>query len=155
MCDEHFQQSRMMQQDSVYFILDSGCDSVTDTETEDEKNPVDSHRLAMSEEHESSKSTGDCPVVQPKRIQCGVLYVDSLGYVLTVSWCNPLCCFAYSLHPIISALQAWKLVLNSSSVIFLFSPLSTMSRVSWAWLPRPRSSLVACSAQCCLGCGVT
>ncbi|NXT05425.1 BCAP protein, partial [Prunella fulvescens] len=51
---------------------DSGCDSVTDTETEDEKNPVDSHRLAMSEEHGSSKSTGDCPVVQPSRIQCGV-----------------------------------------------------------------------------------
>ncbi|NXK58545.1 BCAP protein, partial [Sylvietta virens] len=51
---------------------DSGCDCVTDTETEDEKNPVDSHRLAMSEEHESSESTGDHPVVQPQRIQCGV-----------------------------------------------------------------------------------
>nr|XP_005481353.1 phosphoinositide 3-kinase adapter protein 1 isoform X1 [Zonotrichia albicollis] len=51
---------------------DSGCDSVTDTETEDEKNPADSHRLAMSEEHGSSRSTGDCPVVQPSRIQCGV-----------------------------------------------------------------------------------
>lgn len=56
---------------------------MTDTETEDEKNPIDSHRLAMSEEHESSKSAGDHPVVQPKRIQCGVLYVLSLGYVLT------------------------------------------------------------------------
>lgn len=56
---------------------------MTDTETEDEKNPVDSHKLAMSEEHESSRSTGDCPVVQPNRIQCGVLYVHSLGYVLT------------------------------------------------------------------------
>uniref|UniRef100_A0A8C3V2N4 Phosphoinositide 3-kinase adapter protein 1 n=1 Tax=Catharus ustulatus TaxID=91951 RepID=A0A8C3V2N4_CATUS len=51
---------------------DSGCDSVTDTETEDEKNPADSHRFAMSEEHESSRSTGDRPVVQPSRIQCGV-----------------------------------------------------------------------------------
>ncbi|NWW86222.1 BCAP protein, partial [Rhynochetos jubatus] len=51
---------------------DSGCDSVTDTETEDEKNPVYSHRLAMSEEHGSSKRTGDHPVVQPDRIQCGV-----------------------------------------------------------------------------------
>ncbi|KAM9611616.1 phosphoinositide 3-kinase adapter protein 1 isoform 2-T3 [Morphnus guianensis] len=51
---------------------DSGCDSVTDTETEDEKNPVYSHRLAMSEEHGSSKSTGDHPVVQPDRIRCGV-----------------------------------------------------------------------------------
>ncbi|XP_059677307.1 LOW QUALITY PROTEIN: phosphoinositide 3-kinase adapter protein 1 [Gavia stellata] len=51
---------------------DSGCDSVTDTETEDEKNPVYSHRLAMSEEYESSKSTGDHPVVQPDRIRCGV-----------------------------------------------------------------------------------
>ncbi|KAJ7400982.1 Phosphoinositide 3-kinase adapter protein 1 [Pitangus sulphuratus] len=51
---------------------DSGCDSVTDTETEDEKNPAYSHSLAMSEEHGSSKSTGDHPVVQPDRIQCGV-----------------------------------------------------------------------------------
>ncbi|NWW54936.1 BCAP protein, partial [Pedionomus torquatus] len=51
---------------------DSGCDSVTDTETEDEKNPLYSHRLAMSEEHGSSKSTGDHPVVQPERIRCGV-----------------------------------------------------------------------------------
>ncbi|KAM6265134.1 phosphoinositide 3-kinase adapter protein 1 isoform 2-T3 [Spheniscus humboldti] len=51
---------------------DSGCDSVTDTETEDEKNPVYSHRLAMSGEHGSSKSTGDHPVVQPDRIRCGV-----------------------------------------------------------------------------------
>ncbi|KAK2523543.1 Tm9sf3 [Columba guinea] len=51
---------------------DSGCDSVTDTETEDEKNPVYPHRLAMSEGHGSSKSTGDHPVVQPDRIRCGV-----------------------------------------------------------------------------------
>ncbi|XP_071667985.1 phosphoinositide 3-kinase adapter protein 1 isoform X2 [Patagioenas fasciata] len=51
---------------------DSGCDSVTDTETEDEKNPVYSHRLAMSEGHGSSKSTGDHLVVQPDRIRCGV-----------------------------------------------------------------------------------
>ncbi|NWQ68789.1 BCAP protein, partial [Neopipo cinnamomea] len=51
---------------------DSGCDSVTDTETEDEKNPAYSHSLAMSEEHRSSKSTRDHPVVQPDRIQCGV-----------------------------------------------------------------------------------
>ncbi|NXO48925.1 BCAP protein, partial [Aramus guarauna] len=51
---------------------DSGCDSVTDTETEDEKNPTYSHRLAMSEEYGSSKSTGDHPVVQPDRIRCGV-----------------------------------------------------------------------------------
>lgn len=76
----------------ICFILDSGCDSVTDTETEDEKNPIYSHRLAMSEEHGSSKSTGDHPVVQPDRIRCGVLYVHSLGYVVTVGWCNPLCC---------------------------------------------------------------
>lgn len=91
-CDKHFQQRGVLQQDCVYFILDSGCDSVTDTETEDEKNPADSHRFAMSEEHESSRSTGDRPVVQPSRIQCGVLYVHSLGYVLIMSWCNPLCC---------------------------------------------------------------
>ncbi|XP_054687798.1 phosphoinositide 3-kinase adapter protein 1 isoform X1 [Grus americana] len=51
---------------------DSGCDSVTDTETEDEKNPTYSHRLAMSEEYGSSRSTGDHPVVQPDRIRCGV-----------------------------------------------------------------------------------
>ncbi|NWI54902.1 BCAP protein, partial [Calyptomena viridis] len=51
---------------------DSGCDSVTDTETEDEKNPAYSCRLAMNEEHGSSRSTGDHPVVQPDRIQCGV-----------------------------------------------------------------------------------
>uniref|UniRef100_A0A8B9M1N8 Phosphoinositide 3-kinase adapter protein 1 n=1 Tax=Accipiter nisus TaxID=211598 RepID=A0A8B9M1N8_9AVES len=51
---------------------DSGCDSVTDTETEDEKNPVYSHRLDMSEEHGSSKSTGDHLVVQPDHIRCGV-----------------------------------------------------------------------------------
>ncbi|XP_008946761.1 PREDICTED: phosphoinositide 3-kinase adapter protein 1-like, partial [Merops nubicus] len=51
---------------------DSGCDSVTDTETEDEKNPVYSHRLAMSEEHGSSKRTGGHLVVQPDRIRCGV-----------------------------------------------------------------------------------
>lgn len=65
---------------------------MTDTETEDEKNPVYSHRLAMSGEHGSSKSTGDHPVVQPDRIRCGVLYVHSLGYVLSVGWCNLLCC---------------------------------------------------------------
>lgn len=92
-CDKHFQQRGVRQQDCLYFILDSGCDSVTDTETEDEKNPADSHRLTMSEEHGSSRSTGDCPVVQPSRIQCGVLYVHSLGYVPTVSCCSPLCCF--------------------------------------------------------------
>uniref|UniRef100_A0A672TLC2 Phosphoinositide-3-kinase adaptor protein 1 n=1 Tax=Strigops habroptila TaxID=2489341 RepID=A0A672TLC2_STRHB len=51
---------------------DSGCDSVTDTETEDEKNLIYSHRLAMSDEHGSSKSTGDHLVVQPDRIRCGV-----------------------------------------------------------------------------------
>ncbi|XP_035400987.1 phosphoinositide 3-kinase adapter protein 1 isoform X1 [Cygnus atratus] len=51
---------------------DSGCDSVTDTETEDEKNPVYSCRLAMNEEHGSSKSTADHLVVQPDRIRCGV-----------------------------------------------------------------------------------
>ncbi|XP_062462679.1 phosphoinositide 3-kinase adapter protein 1 isoform X1 [Pezoporus occidentalis] len=48
---------------------DSGCDSVTDTETENEKNLIDSHRLAMSDE---PKSTGDHLVVQPDRIRCGV-----------------------------------------------------------------------------------
>uniref|UniRef100_A0A8B9ZHP5 Phosphoinositide 3-kinase adapter protein 1 n=1 Tax=Anas platyrhynchos TaxID=8839 RepID=A0A8B9ZHP5_ANAPL len=51
---------------------DSGCDSVTDTETEDEKNPVYSCSLAMNEEHGSSTSTVDHPVVQPDRIRCGV-----------------------------------------------------------------------------------
>ncbi|NXN92428.1 BCAP protein, partial [Rhinopomastus cyanomelas] len=51
---------------------DSGCDSVTDTETEDEKNPGYCHRLAMSEEHGSSKSMGNHLVVQPDRIRCGV-----------------------------------------------------------------------------------
>ncbi|NXH14238.1 BCAP protein, partial [Bucco capensis] len=51
---------------------DSGCDSVTDTETEDEKQPVYSHRLNMSEEHGSLKSSGEHPVVQPARIRCGV-----------------------------------------------------------------------------------
>ncbi|KAI1236391.1 hypothetical protein IHE44_0001683 [Lamprotornis superbus] len=57
---------------AVEKAISEGCDSVTDTETEDEKNPADSQRLAMSEEHESSESTGDGPVVQPSRIQCGV-----------------------------------------------------------------------------------
>lgn len=61
---------------------------MTDTETEDEKNLIDSHRLAMSDKHGSSKSTGDHLVVQPDRIQCGVLYVYSLGYILTMSWSN-------------------------------------------------------------------
>lgn len=65
---------------------------MTDTETEDEKNPVYCDRLAMSEEHGLYKSTRDHPVVQPDRIRCGVLYVHSVGYVLTVGWCNPLCC---------------------------------------------------------------
>ncbi|NWX89383.1 BCAP protein, partial [Nothoprocta ornata] len=51
---------------------DSGCDSVTDTEAEDEKNPTYSSTLAMNEEHGSSKSTGDHPVVQPDHIRCGV-----------------------------------------------------------------------------------
>ncbi|XP_067995855.1 phosphoinositide 3-kinase adapter protein 1 [Melanerpes formicivorus] len=51
---------------------DSGCDSVTDTETEEEKNPVYSRRLAMSEEHGSCKSTGNHLVVQPDRIRCGM-----------------------------------------------------------------------------------
>uniref|UniRef100_A0A8C9EY73 Phosphoinositide 3-kinase adapter protein 1 n=1 Tax=Pavo cristatus TaxID=9049 RepID=A0A8C9EY73_PAVCR len=57
---------------------DSGCDSVTDTETEDEKNSVYSCQLAMNEEHESSKSTGEHLVVQPDHIRCGVLYVHTL-----------------------------------------------------------------------------
>ncbi|NXD15095.1 BCAP protein, partial [Nothocercus nigrocapillus] len=51
---------------------DSGCDSVTDTEAEDEKNPAYSSTLAMNEEHGSSKSAGDHPVVQPDHIRCGV-----------------------------------------------------------------------------------
>lgn len=51
---------------------DSGCDSVTDTETEDEKTSVYSCQLAMNEEHESSKSTGEHLVVQPDHIRCGV-----------------------------------------------------------------------------------
>ncbi|XP_064370006.1 phosphoinositide 3-kinase adapter protein 1 isoform X2 [Dromaius novaehollandiae] len=51
---------------------DSGCDSVTDTEAEDEKNPDYSSRLAMNEEYGSSKSMGDYPVVQPDHIRCGV-----------------------------------------------------------------------------------
>ncbi|KGL81160.1 Phosphoinositide 3-kinase adapter protein 1, partial [Tinamus guttatus] len=51
---------------------DSGCDSVTDTEAEDEKNPAYSSTLAMNEEHGSSKSVGDHPVVQPDHIRCGV-----------------------------------------------------------------------------------
>ncbi|NXA34531.1 BCAP protein, partial [Eudromia elegans] len=51
---------------------DSGCDSVTDTEAEDEKNPAYSSTIAMNEEHESSKSMRDHPVVQPDRIRCGV-----------------------------------------------------------------------------------
>uniref|UniRef100_A0A8C3LIL2 Phosphoinositide 3-kinase adapter protein 1 n=1 Tax=Chrysolophus pictus TaxID=9089 RepID=A0A8C3LIL2_CHRPC len=51
---------------------DSGCDSVTDTETEDEKNSVYSCQLAMNEEHKSSKDTGEHLVVQPDHIRCGV-----------------------------------------------------------------------------------
>ncbi|XP_015722130.1 phosphoinositide 3-kinase adapter protein 1 isoform X2 [Coturnix japonica] len=51
---------------------DSGCDSVTDTETEDEKNSVYSCHLAMNEEHESSRRTGEHLVVQPDHIRCGV-----------------------------------------------------------------------------------
>uniref|UniRef100_A0A803XMM4 Phosphoinositide 3-kinase adapter protein 1 n=1 Tax=Meleagris gallopavo TaxID=9103 RepID=A0A803XMM4_MELGA len=51
---------------------DSGCDSVTDTETEDEKNSVYSCQLAMNEEQESSKSIGEHLVVQPDHIRCGV-----------------------------------------------------------------------------------
>lgn len=63
---------------------------MTDTETEDEKNPVYSCSLAMNEEHGSSTSTVDHPVVQPDRIRCGVLYGHSVGCVL-VCWCNTLC----------------------------------------------------------------
>ncbi|KFQ44275.1 Phosphoinositide 3-kinase adapter protein 1, partial [Nestor notabilis] len=51
---------------------DSGCDSVTDTETEEEKNLIYSHRFTMNDEHGLSKSTGDHLVVQPDRIRCGV-----------------------------------------------------------------------------------
>ncbi|XP_042719174.1 phosphoinositide 3-kinase adapter protein 1 isoform X1 [Lagopus leucura] len=51
---------------------DSGCDSVTDTETEDEKNSAYSCQLAMNEEQESSKNTGEHLVVQPDHIRCGV-----------------------------------------------------------------------------------
>ncbi|KAH1167792.1 phosphoinositide 3-kinase adapter protein 1 [Mauremys mutica] len=51
---------------------DSGCDSVTDTEAEDEKNPVYSRKLAMSQQHGTSESTLGDLVVQPDRIHCGV-----------------------------------------------------------------------------------
>ncbi|XP_071604290.1 phosphoinositide 3-kinase adapter protein 1 isoform X4 [Heliangelus exortis] len=51
---------------------DSGCDSVTDTEPEEEKNPVHSRGVAMGEEHGSSRSSGNPLVVQPGRIRCGV-----------------------------------------------------------------------------------
>uniref|UniRef100_A0A8C8S9W6 Phosphoinositide 3-kinase adapter protein 1 n=1 Tax=Pelusios castaneus TaxID=367368 RepID=A0A8C8S9W6_9SAUR len=57
---------------------DSGCDSVTDTEAEDERHPVYSRKLAMNQHHGASESTLGNLVVRPDRIQCGVqttLYV--------------------------------------------------------------------------------
>lgn len=78
----HFQKIEIIKLYSVCFVLDSGCDSVTDTETEDEKTSVYSCHLAMNEEHESSKSTGEHLVVQPDHIRCGVPYSHFLVYVL-------------------------------------------------------------------------
>lgn len=51
---------------------DSGCDSVTDTEAEDERHPVYSKKLAMSQPHRGSESALGEAVVLPERIRCGV-----------------------------------------------------------------------------------
>ncbi|XP_074855940.1 phosphoinositide 3-kinase adapter protein 1 isoform X2 [Carettochelys insculpta] len=51
---------------------DSGCDSVTDTEAEDERDPVYSRKLAMSQQPRKSESALADLVVQPDRIRCGV-----------------------------------------------------------------------------------
>ncbi|XP_019411074.1 PREDICTED: phosphoinositide 3-kinase adapter protein 1, partial [Crocodylus porosus] len=51
---------------------DSGCDSVTDTEAEDEREPVYSRKIAMSEQHGTSEGTTENLVVLPDHIRCGV-----------------------------------------------------------------------------------
>lgn len=48
--------------------IDSGCDSVTDTETEDEKVPSYSKHQNLPQQ----TSPGNLMVVQPDRIRCGV-----------------------------------------------------------------------------------
>uniref|UniRef100_A0A8D0LC65 Phosphoinositide 3-kinase adapter protein 1 n=1 Tax=Sphenodon punctatus TaxID=8508 RepID=A0A8D0LC65_SPHPU len=48
---------------------DSGCDSVTDTEAEDDRDPLYSQSIAMSQQ---CGSPGNQLVVQPSRIRCGV-----------------------------------------------------------------------------------
>lgn len=53
---------------SVLCSIDSGCDTVTDTETEDEKVCSCSKRQSLRPE----TSPGNLMVVQPDRIRCGV-----------------------------------------------------------------------------------
>lgn len=62
----------------VLCATDSGCDSVTDTETEDEK------VLPYSEQHSlpSKTSPGSLMVVQPDRIRCGVGTAGAGGWML-------------------------------------------------------------------------
>jgi hypothetical protein len=52
----------------VLYFVDSGCDSVTDTEPEDEKGLSYSKQLSLPQE----TSPGNLMVVQPDRIRCGV-----------------------------------------------------------------------------------
>uniref|UniRef100_H9GLG4 Phosphoinositide 3-kinase adapter protein 1 n=1 Tax=Anolis carolinensis TaxID=28377 RepID=H9GLG4_ANOCA len=49
---------------------DSGCDSVTDAEVEDDRDLSDSCNITMSRQHE--KRLGKLVAVQPDRIRCGV-----------------------------------------------------------------------------------
>ncbi|XP_051837725.1 phosphoinositide 3-kinase adapter protein 1 isoform X1 [Antechinus flavipes] len=55
------------------FSEDSGCDSITDTEAEDEKVPLPSENISFSQKNNSLEATPEnLMVVQPDRIRCGV-----------------------------------------------------------------------------------
>lgn len=56
--------------------LDSGCDSVTDAEVEDDRDLQDSGSIATDWKHEMvTTRPGSLIAVQPNRIRCGVQYV--------------------------------------------------------------------------------
>lgn len=57
--------------------LDSGCDSVTDAEVENDRDLQDSGNIAMNWQHKTSVTRpGSLTAVQPDRIRCGVQYVS-------------------------------------------------------------------------------
>ncbi|XP_068923208.1 phosphoinositide 3-kinase adapter protein 1 [Petaurus breviceps papuanus] len=55
------------------FLEDSGCDSITDTEAEDEKTLLYSRQISSTQKNWPLETTpGNLMVVQPDRIRCGV-----------------------------------------------------------------------------------